>query len=475
MRIACLSALTKVCPATVSVLREGLLLVAATPQRHEDPARPIGVALEAAIPDGEGHLFLRFWLRDPGALIAGAELCTPFGNIEIDLTSLHRVRRADVAGQFARAAFLDQGARTGFVARIPDPSNGLCLQPTLALRLHSGARINATPPLRHLPPAAARATVLASVPMEDVTPGMLDECLGPAAAGLHRQLLARRGKPEVVQIGKPVSQPAISIIVPLYRNLGFLRFQLAALAEDRDCRRAELLFVLDSPDQRVEAEHLLRGLYAMHAVPITLVIMPENLGYAAANNAGAARARGRFLLLLNSDVVPSCPGWLASLRAELERPDIGAVGPKLLFDDESIQHAGLYFEQDLDGIWFNAHYHKGMPRLWPAAQRRRFVPGVTGAALMTTPRPIRTNWRHLRGLHCGRLRRLRLLPASARGGRRDPLRSACRTIPFRAPLHRPPCRLHRHACLPLQSSAASPTLGRTHRRADGERPRPPHC
>ena len=383
LRVACLSALTKACSATVSVLRETLLLAPATPQRHEDPLRPVGVALEAAIPDGDSQVFLRFWLRDPEALIAGAELCTPLGNTVLDLARLHRVRRADVAGQFARAAFLDSDARTGFVARVLDPSNGLCLQPTLALRLHSGARITAIPPLRHLPPAAARSAVLASVPMEEVTPAMLDECLGPAAAGLHRQLLARRGQPDIVQIGQPVSRPTISIIVPLYRNLGFLRFQLAALAEDPDCRHAELIFVLDSPDQRAEAEHLLRGLQGMHGMPITLVIMAENLGYAAANNAGAARARGRLLLLLNSDVVPSRPGWLAHLRAELDRPGIGAVGPKLLFDDESIQHAGLYFEQDLDGIWFNAHYHKGMPRLWPAAQGRRFVPGVTGAALMT--------------------------------------------------------------------------------------------
>ena len=214
---------------------------------------------------------------------------------------------------------------------------------------------------------------------------MLDDCLGPAAAGLHRQLLAGRGhagdRPD-----RQARQPARHLHhrAPLPQPR-FLRFQLAALAEDPECRRAELIFVLDSPEQRAEAEHLLRGLYAVHALPITLVVMPENLGYAAANNAGAAPgARGRLLLLLNSDVVPSRPGWLAQLRAELERPEIGAVGPKLLFDDESMQHAGLYSEQDLDGIWFNAHYHKGMPRLWPAAQRRRFVPGVTGAAMMTT-------------------------------------------------------------------------------------------
>ena len=383
LRVACLQALSKACPGTVSVLRESLL-VPVSPQRHEDPARPVGVALEAAIPDGEGQVFLRFWLRDPKELVASAELWTPLGNVELDLASFHRVHRTDVAGQFTKAAFLDPNTQIGFVARVPDPSNGLCLQPTLALRLHSGARVTATPPLRHLAPASARTAVLASVPMGEVTPAMLDECLGPTAAGLHRQLLARRGQPDIVQIGTPVNRPAISIIVPLYRNLAFLRFQFAALADDPDCRRAELIFVLDSPDQRVEAEHFLRGLHAMHAVPITLVIMSENLGYAAANNAGAQRARGRYLLLLNSDVVPSRPGWLSRLRLEVERPGIGAVGPKLLFDDESIQHAGLYFERDLEGIWFNAHYHKGMPRLWPAAQRRRYVPGVTGAALMTT-------------------------------------------------------------------------------------------
>ena len=186
-------------------------------KRHPGRGRPTLSSLLAARPrsaDRRGRALHPAWQR------------------RLDLASFHRVRRADVAGHFARAAFLDADTRTGFVARVPDPSNGLCLQPTLALRLHSGARITATPPLRHLPPAAARSAVLASVPMEEVTPAMLDECLGPAAAGLHRQLLARRGKPDIVQIGKPVSRPAISIIVPLYRNLGFLRFQLAALAED---------------------------------------------------------------------------------------------------------------------------------------------------------------------------------------------------------------------------------------------------
>ena len=110
--------------------------------------------------------------------------------------------------------------------------------------------------------------------------------------------------------------------------------------------------------------------------------MPGNFGYAAACNAGARQASASVLLLLNSDVIPSGPGWLTTLMAPLTDAKVTAVGPKLLFEDGSIQHAGLYFERDEDGLWFNRHYHKGMPRRWPAANLRATVPGVTGAALL---------------------------------------------------------------------------------------------
>lgn len=382
LRTACLGALASAGGVAAALLREAQALAPATPRRHDDPARPLGAALEYALPDGAGGMFLRGWLRDPLQMVAGAELRTPAGAAVIGLSLLHRFRRADVASHYARAAFPVQEQPTGFVAHVTDPAGGTCAQPSLALRLRSGNIVEVTAPLRQMPPAAARDLVLSCVPPDAVTPGMLDDCLAPAAAALHRQARAVRGVVDAVQIGVPVRAPAVSILVPLYRNLDFLRFQVAALAADPECRRAELIYVLDSPEQRVELEFLLRGLHSLHALPCTLAVMPGNRGYAAASNAAAARARAPLLLLLNSDVVPARPGWLASMRSALAVSGIGAVGPKLLFDDGSIQHAGLYFERDADGMWYNAHYHKGMPRHWPAAQRRRRVPGVTGAALL---------------------------------------------------------------------------------------------
>jgi GT2 family glycosyltransferase len=176
------------------------------------------------------------------------------------------------------------------------------------------------------------------------------------------------------------------VIIPLYKNLEFLRFQIAAFAADTWFRaNAELIYVLDSPEQAQEVEHLLSGLHLVYGLPTSLLVMERNAGYARANNVGAAAARGEALALVNSDVIPVAPGWLEKMVARLNgRRRIGAVGPKLLFEDDSIQHAGMYFSQDHRGYWLNQHFHKGMPRDYAPACEERIVPAVTGACLVTT-------------------------------------------------------------------------------------------
>ncbi|HXV29663.1 MAG TPA: glycosyltransferase, partial [Sinorhizobium sp.] len=133
-----------------------------------------------------------------------------------------------------------------------------------------------------------------------------------------------------------------------------------------------------------ETEHLLGGLHLLHGLPMKLVVMNRNGGYARACNAGARFARGAVLVMLNSDVVPAAPGWLQPLARPLfEEQQLGAIGPKLIFEDGSLQHAGLYFARDQRGVWLNHHFHKGMPGDYAPAQASRSVPGVTGACLVT--------------------------------------------------------------------------------------------
>ncbi len=385
LRGACLRALAPLARQgnRASALLHDIQLSAPLPmQIRDEPDRAVGGALELAISDRNGGLFLRGWLRDPLDQVEAVSVLTVAGSIDVTNASLHRLPRPDLAQRLSSNVHRGGGFCPGFVAHVSDPSLGHTRQPQLLVQMRSGSRLVLTPRAGTLPPAASRDAVLGSAGLAHLTPALFETCIRPATRALHAAASANRSTPDVVRIGTPLASPAISILVPVYRTLGFLRFQFAALARDPDMVRSELILALDSPEQRAELEHLLRGLHLLHALPVTLVVMADNAGFAAATNAAAAQARAPLLLLLNSDVVPERPGWLTVLSRALADPRIGAVGPRLLFDDDSIQHAGLFFERDQDGTWFNRHYHKGMPRDWFAASRPRLVPGVTGGAVM---------------------------------------------------------------------------------------------
>src|SRR5260370_16976068 len=68
----------------------------------------------------------------------------------------------------------------------------------------------------------------------------------------------------------------------------------------------------------------------------TVLIQEKNIGYSRAANVGLERCTGRFVLLLNPDVIvdPQCIGRLADFL--LTRPDAGAVGPRLLMPDGKV-------------------------------------------------------------------------------------------------------------------------------------------
>jgi len=361
------------------LLRVAALLAPSRPRTRADLARPVTATLELALADPEGGLFLRGWLRDPHALVEGLSLAVGGTTIPIDQDRVGRFPRRDLGERFRRATHAPGESAEGFVIHLPAAPRGVG-QPELLLRLSGGGALRLTPGVRTLSAASARDAVLASVRPEHARPAILDGCLGPAAARFHRAHLAGARAPDVVRLGAQPGRPQASVLVPLYRNLSFLRAQVAAFAADPDWRDVETIFVLDSPEQAAEAEHLLRGLHLMHGLAVTLAVLPRNLGYAAANNVGAGLATAPLLLLLNSDVIPDRPGWLDKLAAAARRS--GVAGPKLLFDDGSIQHAGLTFARDIDGLWYNRHFFKGMPRHHAGASRPRVVPAVTGAALM---------------------------------------------------------------------------------------------
>ncbi|WP_341486952.1 glycosyltransferase family 2 protein [Pararhizobium sp. A13] len=351
----------------------------ATSRIAKSSMHPSGeVDLALALDDG---LLAGGWFHAPSSAFAGIDYVKEDGTaVPLDGNSYEFPAWAQGKDEKSKTDV------TGFVAWVPlSESPGPLLQPRFQMRLASGAVRPLIPTPQPFEPATQRNHVLRAVPPQHAVDGAFRTILAPALQDIERRL----GKTIEVDCTKdyslPKSAPLVSIVVPLYRVLDFLRFQLSGMATDPWlAANAEVIYVLDSPEIQDETEHLLGGLHLLHGLPMKLVVMNRNGGYARACNAGARFARGAILVMLNSDVVPCAPGWLQVLsRALLESNKLGAVGPKLIFEDGSLQHAGLYFGRDQRGIWLNHHFHKGMPGNYAPAQNARDVPGVTGACLVT--------------------------------------------------------------------------------------------
>ncbi len=136
-----------------------------------------------------------------------------------------------------------------------------------------------------------------------------------------------------------------------------------------------------------------RDWLATLGAPFRVILNERNLGYGGANNRGAAVARGKFLALLNNDLVFS-PGWLEPMLEAHERLQgrAGVVGNvQLDARTGALDHAGIFIN------------HKGKPEhdrttLWKLRLANRFKPvrrvtAATGACLLI----LSDLWRELGG------------------------------------------------------------------------------
>lgn len=235
------------------------------------------------------------------------------------------------------------------------------------------------------PGAASRCLFAVGSAVEDFA-GHAEAIDRPIIDGLLQRRAEGWSGFEVLEadVGEVPAHPDVSIIIPLYGRLDFLEHQLIEFSRDPWLlAHAEIVYVIDDPVLVAPMRRQARLLHALYGVPWRWVWGGTNRGFSGANNLGVAHARAAQLVFLNSDAFPRQPGWVRELTRVLdERPDIGAVGPRLLFADGSIQHAGMVFRRRDDlGVWVNHHPHMGLaPSLDPCTSLT-VVPAVTGACL----------------------------------------------------------------------------------------------
>src|SRR5207248_9112048 len=126
------------------------------------------------------------------------------------------------------------------------------------------------------------------------------------------------------------------------------------------------------------------ALLAEYQDRIRVVTHQANTGFATACNDGAALASGEYLVFLNNDTIPQA-GWLDALVACAERhPRAAAVGSKLLFPNDTIQHAGMVICQD----GYPRHIYTSFPADHPAVNKSRRYQLVTGACMLVRRAPF---------------------------------------------------------------------------------------
>jgi GT2 family glycosyltransferase len=164
-----------------------------------------------------------------------------------------------------------------------------------------------------------------------------------------------------------------SIVIPVHNRAALTRQCLDVLLASPPVR-TEVEFVVVDDCSTDSTPELLNA----YGDRLRVVRHERNTGFGVSCNDGAAAASGEWLVFLNNDIIPQ-PGWLDALLAyAAPRERLGIVGAKLLFPDDTVQHAGVVFSRGRHP----RHVYSGFPASHPAVNKSRQFQVVTGACAL---------------------------------------------------------------------------------------------
>ena len=175
----------------------------------------------------------------------------------------------------------------------------------------------------------------------------------------------------------PDDPPLVSIIIPTRDQAQLLRRCLESIFAKTDYPRFEVI-VIDNESRDPDALEYLAKL-GSESIRVHRIEGPFN--FSKLNNAGVGLARGSLIALLNNDLEVINPGWLSEMVSHALRPEVGAVGARLWYPNNTIQHAGVI----LGGGGVADHAHIGLrdgPGYFARAHLVQDFSAITAACML---------------------------------------------------------------------------------------------
>lgn len=139
---------------------------------------------------------------------------------------------------------------------------------------------------------------------------------------------------------KLTEKPLVSVIIPNKDHLDDLTRCLESMENVNNYHNVEYI-VVENNSVLEDTFEGYKELEKKYGDKFKLVKWDGIFNYSAINNFGARYAKGEYILLLNNDTSVIEPDSLRCMLAQCQRAEVGIVGAKLLYDDDTVQHAGV--------------------------------------------------------------------------------------------------------------------------------------
>ena len=344
-------------------------------------SKPVLMEIDEAISCPPGGLVLRGWIIAPTDSIRAIYVRSGAVSAQISSANSIAISRPDVIVAVGEKFGITDD-QCGFVAYAPKAVSH-DEAPYLEIELHTGEIGFKTFNISAQRGLEAIRRLLADVHLNQLEiDDAFDYVLGPSITSLNKARLVEHPKISEIVLGRRPLEPVCSLVIPLYGRVDFLEYQIALFSRCTKMQGVELIYVLDDPRKRRELEASAKSVFERFQLPFRLLCLDTNLGFGPASNVGLAASRGDFICFLNSDIFPITDDWLPILIERLQsNPKIGVIGPRLLFEDGSIQHEGcVYLPITEYASWnFVDHVNKGRR---PEGGGLRQCSAITGACMV---------------------------------------------------------------------------------------------